>query len=227
MVDLVDSVKAALSQEMTNFVINSVKLVPNLITALLLLLLGWVVAILAKRFVIKTLRILNFEKFLKNQSIDKSLGNNITISDVLALMLYYWVILVFVQAAVDKLYLGTITIVLTQVLNYVPLLAGAILILIGAALLGEFVKRRILQLGEKDPSVQMVSRGVKLFIVCIGIVMALGTAKFDNTLLQNLILAFAQAVFYGLALAFGLAFGLGGQEAARDWIKTLRIRFRV
>lgn len=205
---------------------NALGLVPNLVVAIILVGLGWVVAVLLRRWLLWILNKLNFENFLKQQGVHRALGN-VVISDLLALVLYYYIIIIFLQAAVDTLYLKTITVFMTQVLNYLPAVVGAVLLFVAAALIGEFVKRRILVVGEKNPSVQMVARGTKFLIMYIGLVMALDTVGFNTTILNNLLVNLSTAVFYGVALAFGIAFGFGGQDSAKDWIKTLRARFRV
>ena len=62
--------------------------VPGLIAAILVFLLGWVIAVLVSRFFGRILKAIKFEQFLKEQKVHEALGT-VVISNVLTKILYY------------------------------------------------------------------------------------------------------------------------------------------
>jgi len=187
----------------------------------LLILLGWVMAVLLKRLTLRLLKSMKFEEYLKSQKLDKALGS-IAISNVLALVVYYYILVLFFQAAFDMVYLATISAFIGKILLYVPIILGAALLVVVAALTGEYLKMLMLQLGKDSAMVQLGARAAKVLVIYIGVVMGLSTLGFNTEILNSIFISLSQAIFFGFALAFGVAFGLGGQEAAKDWIKTAR-----
>jgi len=220
---IAETLQTAATAVMTKLAEKFLEVLPNMLMAIILILLGWVIAILIKRFLLRLLKTMKFEEYLKSQKLDKALGN-VVISDVLAMILYYYVLIVFFQAAFDLVYLTTISAFIGRILMYVPVLIGAVLLVVLAALTGEYIKILILQLEEKSGAVQVIARVVKFLVIYVGIVMGLSTMGFNTEILNATFISLSQAVFFGIALAFGISFGLGGQDAAKDWIKTARTK---
>jgi hypothetical protein len=218
-----DILQAAVNVESVKLAAGLADILPRMVLAIILILLGWVVALLLKRLVLKILKGLKFEDYLKSQKLDKALGA-IVVSEVLALIVYYYTLVLFFQSAFDLVYLTGLAVFIGEVLAYVPVIIGAVLILLLATILGEYVKLIVLQLDEKSGTVQVGARLSKLLVMYVGAVMALSMLGFDTQILDALFITVAQAVFFGIALACAIAFGLGGQEAAKDWIKTARTK---
>ncbi len=214
---LIDPVTAAAA----HVVGQMIAILPGLIAAILVFVLGWVVSVLISRIVSRLFKLIKLEEFLKQNKVDDALGS-VKISDVVAKIVKYYVLLIFVQAAVSFVELGTITMYLTALLAYVPVLIGSLLVILAAVLLGEYVKESIIELNSKSDPVKLVARGVKLAIVCVGATMGLATAGFNTTLVTGIFLTLVQAMAFGIALAFAIAFGIGGQEDARNIIQTTR-----
>jgi len=218
---LTDTLQTALSAAADRLAVGLADALPRMFAAIVLILLGWVMAVLLKRLALKMLKSMKFNEYLKSQKLDKALGS-ISISEVLGLVVYYYVLVLFFQAAFDMVYLATISNFIGKILLYVPVVIAAALLVVIAALTGEYLKMLILQLGDKSPTVQVGARVAKFLVIYIGVVMGLSTIGFNTEILNAIFISLSQAIFYGFALAFGIAFGLGGQEAANDWIKTAR-----
>jgi len=200
--------------------------VPGLIAAILVFLLGWVIAVLVSRFFGRILKAIKFEQFLKEQKVHEALGT-VVISNVLTKILYYYVVVIFLQQAFLFVSLGTVSTFFTSLLAYLPVLIGAVLLIVAAAIIGEFVKMRIIAIGAKSTTIHFLGRATKALIVFLGIMSGLETAGFKTTLIQQTFVVLAAAIAFGFALAFGIAFGLGSQEDARDWMKAVRKQFKV
>lgn len=218
---LQNTVLEFLNTAATNTINSASEILPGLIAAIVIIVLGWVVAVVVSKIFDRILRLVKLEKFLERHKLEDSLGG-IRISDVLVAILKYYLILIFLQAAISFLYLGTITTFMNSLLLYVPVLTGALLIVLASVLLGEYVKEKIIELGESSRPVRLGARIVKLLVVYMGFTMGLSTAGFDTTIITMTFVTILQAIVYGVALAVGIAFGLGGQEEAKDVIKGIR-----
>ncbi|MDD5171660.1 MAG: hypothetical protein PHF60_01340 [Candidatus ainarchaeum sp.] len=215
----------ALYQAGQNVLTSITELLPGLIAAILVFLLGWVIAILISRIFRRILKAIKLEETLKEHKVEDALGT-VKISDVLTKIVKYYVLLIFLQAAVSLVWLGTISSFLTMVLLYVPVLIAGILVVLASVIIGEYLKEMIIEL-SKSPVVRLTGRVVKLLVVYIGVTMGLATIGFNTTLITGVFLTILQGLVYGIALAVGIAFGLGGQDDARDMIKNSRKHFKV
>ncbi|MFH1520828.1 MAG: hypothetical protein ABID61_04230 [Candidatus Micrarchaeota archaeon] len=222
----VDALTGIVNVTAQNLVNDIAGVLPGLIAALLVFILGWVVAIIISRIFARILRVVGLENYLKAHRMDDALGT-VKISDVLTKILKYYIILVFLQTAVSLVQLGTLSIFLTSVLFYAPALIAAVLVILAAVLIGEYVKEVVIDFDAKSSLVRFVARAAKAVIIYAGLTMGLSTAGFNTTLITNVFLIVLQALVYGVALAAGLAFGFGGQKDAQDLIGKWRKHLKV
>jgi len=220
------SLQDAVTQAGQTTLNNIIEFVPGLFAAIIIFLLGWVLALIVSRIFGRILKLIKFEQFLKEQKVSEALGS-VVISTVLTKILYYYIIVIFLQQAFLYLNLGTIAQFITSLLAYLPALIGAVLLVVASALIGEFIKRRVIEVGRKSTTVHFLGRAAKAIIVFLGLISALETMGFKTTIIEQTFVALATAVFFGLALAFGIAFGLGAQNDAKDWTKAFRKKFSV
>jgi len=197
----------------------------NLVFAIVLFVLGWIIALIVGRIVSSILKAVKLETFLKKHKMEDAFGS-VKISDVFVKIAKYYVLLVFLQAAVSLVELGTISDFLSSVLVYVPALIGAVIVMVCAVLFGEYVKEKIIEL-SKSPLVRLSARGAKLVIIYIGLTTALATAGISTILISSVFVTVLQAAVFGIALAIGISFGLGGQDEAKDIIKKGRKQLNV
>ncbi len=221
-----DVLVTTLSTAVENIANSFADAIPGLLFGIIIFVIGWIIAIVISRIVAGLLKAAKLEEFLKEHRVEDALGT-VKISNVLVKILKYYIILIFLQAAVSFVSLGTISDFLTGLLLFVPLLMGAVLVSLVAVILGEYVKEILLDLGTKSPLVRLAARGTKLVIIYVGVVMALATVGFHTELISDIFTIVLQGAVYGIALAIGLAFGLGGQGDAQNMIGTWRKHLKV
>ncbi len=205
---------------------NITLFLPNLIVAILVLIFGWVIATLISRVFAALLKSVKLEDYLKQHKVGDALGT-VKVSSVLTKVVKYYVILLFFEQAASFVALGDVSDFLRVVLFYAPLLIAGVLVALVAFLLGEYIKESLEELDPKSALVKFVARASKWVIVYVGVTMALATAHFDTVLLNGIFLTILQALVYGLALAFGIAFGFGGQKDAQDMLGDWRKHLKV
>lgn len=211
----------ALSNSVKKMAIDLVVAIPRFLLAIIIFVVGWALASVVSWIVERVLEYIKLEKFLKSHKLEDSLGK-VKFSNVLVKLTKYYIMLIFLQAAVAMLDLGTITQFLSSVLMYTPVFIGALLLVVVSAVLGELVKEKIIEIEEKSKTVRWLASAMKAVIVFLGIMVGLSTMGFDTAIVTTSFVQLLQGIIYGIALAFGLAFGLGGQEDAKDIIRSLR-----
>ena len=215
-----------LNTAIQNTASDGATVVIELLMAIIIFVLGWAVAVILSKIFGSFLKAIKLEGFLREHRVDDALGT-VKMSSVLEKILKYYILLWVINQAFSILQLATINVFLTSFLLYAPALIGAALIILIAFLFGEYVREMVVELDPKSAMVTFAGRAAKVVVVYVGLVMGLSTAGFNTTILDNIFLVLLQAVGLGLALAFGIAFGLGGQRDAQDivvsWRKNLKI----
>ena len=203
-----------------------IEAVPNIAIALLIIIVGWIVAVIVSGILRRILDFIKFEKFLATHRIEDSLGK-VKLTDVLVQLVKYYVILVFLGVALSLFQLGTLSLFLGQVVLFGPTVIGAVALVIAAAIVGEFVKEKVFEVHEKELYMRTIGNGAKYLLIFMGLIMGLATVGFDTTIITQTFVTLIQALGLAFGLGIGLAFGLGGQTAAKDWIAEARKKFHV
>ena len=197
---------------------------PAILAAMIIFALGWIVSVVLYRIVVQIVKALRIDDALKAAGLNdlaKEAGFNLDIGVFLGTLVKWFLIIVFLVAALDVLGLNSVTIFLQQVvLLYIPQVIVAVLILILAAVVAEAVKK-IVSASARAAGAHAANLAgtVAKYAIWVSAVLAaltqLGIAtEFLQTLFTGLVVA--------LALAFGLSFGLGGKDAAARTIERIR-----
>jgi small-conductance mechanosensitive channel len=203
---VVDSVRSFLTQLGTYL--------PRLLGAILVLIVGWLIAKWIRTGVIKLLGALHFDEISKKSGIDQVLqqgGLQSTMADILAGLIYWTIILVTLLAAVNSLGLTVASDMLSRVVLYLPNVVVAVIILILGALFGRLIQGIV----RTYLSNALVSGAAMISNVAYYAILVFAAAVTLEQLGigQALVVSTFQIAFGALCLALAIAFGLGG----RDW----------
>jgi hypothetical protein len=195
--------------------------IPKLIGFLIILLVGWFVARAIGRLITSLLRKVGFDNFSNRIGLsrfDQRMGVHLDAADLLGQIVFWFVFLIFLVPALESLGLTSVTTVLNELIGYVPNVFVAILILFFGALIAtvvaDIVRGLTATAGIGNPNVfAAISRWA---IILFAVFMALSQLRIAPSIVE---LLFA-AIVFGSALAFGLAFGLGGRDAAQRLIES-------
>jgi hypothetical protein len=193
---------------------------PKLLAALLLFLLGWLFARLARAGVERLLRLTHFGRLAEKSGIEamaKSGGLNISLAGVIGALVYWLLLLAFAVSIANSLGLPGLADLLKRVVLYLPNVLVAILILVLGTLLARLVNRIVFAWlhGIKAPGALTMSTGAEYAIQVFAFFLALVQLDIGTELI---VLAFAIA-FGGLVLALALAFGLGARDLVSERIR--------
>ena len=195
---------------------------PLLIGAIIVFIIGWIVAVALGKVVEQIIRALRVDSLLAKLDVERTLGRagfRLNSGAFVGGLVRWFLIVVFLLAAVNILGLTQVSDFLRDVLLYIPNVVVAALILIIAALMADAAERvvrgSVEAAGYRGALVGVVTRWSIWVFAFIAVLLQLGIAV---TLVQTLVTGFIAA----LALAFGLAFGLGGKESAMAFLDRVR-----
>ncbi len=201
-----------------------VMFIPQLVVALVIVLVGWAIGMIIDKAVMKFFEMIKFDEALKKagfENIVKKSGLRMNSGAFIGGIIKYFIIVVFLIAAFDVLGLSQVTAFLQQVvLGYLPQLIIAVLILLVGAVVGD-VLGRVVTAGSSTAgltSSNLLGKVAKWAVWIFAILVSLSQMGIAGSFIQTLFTGFVVA----LSLALGLSFGLGGQEAAADAIKKVR-----
>jgi small-conductance mechanosensitive channel len=205
--------------QLLNTVLNYL---PRLVLAALLLIIGYIIARVLRGVITKGLRALHFDDLSDRAGITRALrmaGTQLDAARVVADVVFWWIFLIFVELAVNTLGLVEISAFLNAVLSYIPNVIVAILIIVIGALLANVVAGVIrAAAGSARLSLASLLANVARWAIIIFAVLA---ALTQLHVAENMIFILFAATVGMLAIAGGLAFGLGGVDAARGMISGL------
>lgn len=199
---------------------------PLFIGAVVVLILGWVVAVALGKVVEQVIRALRLDSVLSRLDFERTLeraGWKLNSGAFIGGLVRWFLIVVFLLASVNILGLTQVSDFLQDVLLYIPNVVVAAFILIISAVLSEvvekFVRGSVEAAGYRGAFVGVVARWAIWLFAFAAALLQLGIA---TALVQTLVTGLVAA----LAIAFGLAFGLGGKDAAASFIEKIKGELR-
>lgn len=195
-----------------NVFLNSVILfLPNLAAAIVLLLIGWIVGAIIGRITREILRRLKVDQFLfKGKALVK-------LSDVFPVLFEWIIYLVFIQSAVQILGVVALVQFVDKVINFIPGLLGAAIVIIVGYALAEYI-RKVLSKSKVLYS-DLVGSIIFWLVLYVAIATALPLVGIDATLINNILLIIVGSFGLGLAIAIGLGLKDTIAEIAKKQLK--------
>ncbi len=191
------------------------RVLPSLLFAAAILMAGYLLARLIERWTDSLLKRLNFNKMADAGGLSEAMersGTHLDPIHAVGKLLFWLVMLVVILLASTALGLTDINRMFGTMLSYIPTLISAIVIVILGMIVGEFVRALVLASAGGVEGVPTLAKLAKTTVVVIAVFMALthlGVAEEIVTAAFTLILG-------AIALAAGLAFGLGNRDLASE-----------
>ena len=201
-------------QPLQNALSTFLSYLPQLVGAIIILIIGYIVAKVLQAVVTRVLRGIGFENWMERggikQFFDRAQTRQ-TPTSIIGKLVFWFVFIIAVTMAADALGIPQVSAVLGQLIAYIPSIIAAILILILAALLANFVSG-IVRGATGSGLLASVARYAIIVYAVFAAITELGIAV-ELTAPTFLILLGA------VALAAAIAFGIGGREVAQDIIQ--------
>ncbi len=201
----------------TNALNRFVSFLPALIGAAIILIVGWIISGLLARLIEKALKAIGFEHAVERSGIGdfiKRSGTKLTTSGVIATLIKYFIFLIFVQAAANVLGIPQLTEIINRIILFIPNVVIAMAIIVIGALIARFlsglVRSSVSELGVGNPN--LLATLTQYIVIGFAVIAAIDQLGIAATLVNTLLIGLIGSV----ALALGLAFGLGGRDVAKE-----------
>jgi hypothetical protein len=216
-----DAVMVSVTGALQNFL----GFLPALVGAILVLVLGWIISGLLAGLIDRGLRAIGFERAATSTGINGFIergGSGWTASKVVAEIVKWFIRLVAIQAAAQILGMERISEIINAILLWLPNLVVALAIVVIGALIAGFVsgivRASTSEMGMGNPD--LMAGVARYAIIGFAVVAAVDQLGIAETVVNTLFIM----VIGALALAFGLAFGLGGQQVAAQLTQSWYVR---
>lgn len=221
---LIDTWSSVLTASFQSLWLGVISFVPNVLIAIIIFVLGWLIGSVIGRWIAQVIKSLKVDDALESIGVGELMskaGSRLNAGGFIGALVKWFIIVMFLVASLDILQLHQVNIFLQQVvLGYLPNVIIAALVLIISAVIAEAMQR-IVTGSARAAGIRSAAfaGGVARWAVWVfAILVALQQLGIGGP--------FAQTIFTGivamLALAGGLAFGLGGRDAAARFLEKLR-----
>ena len=213
-----------LNQSFQSLFYGLVAFIPNLVVAIVIFIVGWLIGVGLGRVVAQIISSLRVDAALKAAGVEKVLsraGFALNSGKFLGMLVEWFFIIVFLVAALGVLHLDAVNLFIRDVvLGYLPQVIVAVLILLVAAVVADASESIVVGSAKAAGihSAGFLGQVARYAIWVFAILAALDQLQVATAFVQTLFTGIVIAV----ALAVGLAFGLGGQNAASRWLDEVR-----
>ncbi|OOE11626.1 transporter [Stutzerimonas degradans] len=199
--------------------------IPRLFGALVVVLLGFVVAKLLDTLLSKVLAKLGLDRLMAGTGLTKLLGRagiRVPVSVLIGKVVYWFVLLIFLVSAAESLGLERVSATLDVLALYVPKAFGAALILIAGVLLAQLFSGVVRGAAESVgiDYANGLARIAQGLVIIIAISVSIGQLEIKTELLNYVI----AIVLISVGLAVALAFGLGSRELVSQILAGIYVR---
>lgn len=212
-----------LQQSFNNLLGATVNFLPNLVLAIIIFIIGWFLGVLIGRVIAQAIKAIKVDHALKAAGVEEVVnraGWSLNAGEFIGALVKWFIIIVFLLAALSAMGLTSVTLFLQfGLLPYLARVIVAVLIIAIAAVIAELAQS-IVSGSARAAGVRSAGFAgtVAKWAIWVFAILAaldqLGVTPFVQTIFTGVVVA--------LSIAFGLAFGLGGQEAAARFIERTR-----
>jgi hypothetical protein len=225
---VLENLSAALSGAFSSILVGVVEFLPKLVIAVLVIIVGWLIGAAISKVVSQIIRALKIDKALEAagaKDLVRRGGFELNSGVFLGELVKWFIIIVSFVATFEILGLRDVNQFLEGVvLGYIPQVIAAVLILLVAVVVANALQKSVIASAKAAgfASANLLGAVTKWSIWVFAFLAALFQLNIAATFIQTLFTGFVVA----LSLALGLAFGIGGKDAARDYVEKLRNEVR-
>ena len=204
------------------------EIIPDLIGALTVLLIGWIVAKVISKIVkrvLKTIRIDHLAEKLNEIEIVHKSNIQFVPSILISKLIYYLLIFVFFTTAIEVLGMSTISDLMTSIMNYIPNIISAMIVLIVGILVSDFLKNIVLTACKSlnIPAANLIANVVFYFLFLNVVMITLKQANLQTHFMENNI----SIILGGVVLAFAIGYGLASRSLMSNFIANFYNREKL
>lgn len=217
-----------LTSALTDLVAKFISAIPNIIGAIVIIFIGFIISKLVQKFVRKLLENIGIDKVgekLNEIEVVEKTNIKVSFSKLFSKIIYYVIFLLFLVMGTEILGMPAVSQIVTDIINFIPnVIVALIIIIVGTIFADAFkgiVKTTCDSLGI--PSSALIANFVFYFILINVIIVALSQAKIDTAFLsQNLSIIIA-----GVVLAFAIGYGLASKSVIGNYLGSIQASNKI
>ncbi len=196
--------------------------IPALAGAIVILVVGWLIAKLVEAIVVRVLKAVRLDMASDKAGISNVLAQGeirLTLSELIGAIIYWLVILVVIATALNALNLSIAAELISRLVGYVPNILGAVFILVLGSLLANFIAT-IVRTSANNAGIRkanLLSQLTQTVIVVFAVIIAIEQLKIASAL----IILSVNVILISIGMAIAIAFGLGCKDIAGKFISDL------
>ena len=198
---------------------KTISVIPGIAIAIILLVIGYAIALVLKQAVVFVVQNLKVDHFLESHELPQAIGG-VPFSVLIGELVKWYVIVLFLAQAVGFLSLEVLSDFIGVLVFEVPLILSAILLLAVGFYLARYVRNTIHK--TNYPKKAVLGLIAEIIVMYLVVVMALAHIGFDTTILVEAFkIAFTVLVIV-IAVIFGIAFGLSFRKDIKNFVMEVR-----
>ena len=197
-----------------------VKAVPDVIAAIVILIVGYLVAWAVSSIVVNVLNRIKFDEWVfKKTNLSHAVGT-FDLTQFLGVVTKWYIIVLFLSATAARIQLDTLATFPSTLAMWIPqVIVATVIGLIGVAA-GMYVAKKITETRAKGAKV--VAMLAKWVIYVFTVLIVLDQVGVQVALAQNSFLVILSGAVLMIALMLGISFGLGFREEAKKIITDVK-----
>lgn len=200
-----------------------VNILPGLLAAILIIILGYAVAYLIGHGLKLLLQKLGVNRAVEKSELTRAVGPT-NVSAVIGEITKWYIFIIFLGVAADLLQLGSLSDLLNEFVLWLPNVIAAIIVLFVGIALAYYIEMKVLE-NTKMKGMRAVAGITKVVMIILAVLVALEQIGVTVSILENTFLIIIGAIGLGIALALGIGLGLGLRESSKKIIEDVRKNF--
>lgn len=220
-----ETIRTSLQQTLTDMWTETVALIPNVAGMLVILLLGYLIAVVFRWVASTVLARVQFDAICEKTGLTeimRSLGVEMSPSQIVGKLVFYGILLMFLVSAVDVLGMERVSQSISTLLGYIPSVIGALVILTFGLMLANFVRAMVRGAADRMGLEYAGAVGQLVYGLLIIVIGSLAVAQLqiETDLINRVIEISLMAAGAGLAIALGF----GTRDTARNVVAGVYAR---
>ena len=203
-------------------------IVPNLLGALAIFIIGLIVSRLVTKLVRRLLASIGIDRLAERlNEIEMVSKSNIKLvpSVMLSKLVYYFLLFVFIIAATDVLNMEIISELMSDILNYIPILVSALFVFVIGLLVSDMLKNVVKTACDSlaIPASNLIANVVFYFVFVNVAMIALSQAQIDTDFIQDNL----SIILGGIVLAFSIGYGFASRNIVANFLASFYNKGKV
>ena len=196
--------------------------IPTLLGAILILVIGWMIAKLLEGIVVRVLKAVRLDVASDKAGVSNILAQGdikLTLSELLGAIVYWLLVLVIIATALNALNLTVAASLISRLVEYVPNIIGAIFVLVLGSFLANFVAS-IVRTSASNAGIErakLLGQITQTAVITFAIIIAIEQLNIATALIALAVNVILASIGIGIALAFGL----GCKDIAGKFVSDL------